>query len=1150
MTVLWLFWRTYGAVRSFFYSTPHKTMGVQSQFRKKASSAIRNRSRHQLRANNTNTAHIDLQGRCIQCLKVAQAKATGGPAPHRAHNNNCPNSRANRAQQQGEVTLPVPSKGLARGHWIKSQDQINKFLAPRRSSGIAASITSPAPYHNIMACENTVVLKDDSPAGAGIGPSNRIVASNATRTRNPRNPISNRIVASEATGISNPSNPIPSRASNRRITSDNEKTTGTHNMIDDATPTSSTRTSDDATCTSNDATPTTTRTSKSANLASIIRRELDTRMFDSKTASANSSTNKAPKAISEATHCILGKLPSKFNKNSNVALDSERVQEAMQWYQDAFQDKAGLKFGPEAMNVRPSPYYHSIVGSTIYFVRWELICPGITLHCTDAQCTGELIHDRWDFSKHRQLTPIYCMTGPTMHACSMLYECNCCGKRLAGNSGELLHSLPIPLQELYPVNARYAEGNFHLSRDFSDWLEMLSVTYCNGEVFSKSLVEKLGREYQLRAASYYDLCHMNGMTNALPYPEFEEWLGSTPPEGCKLRDLLGNSARSSRTLCGISDYERAKLEIQSVLSSSSFAHDHTFEAVKNYPAKLGAKAAFNASIETGEIATCVLVKSTAASQYAHAAECLARREGFKPKVMYSDIWPKGASFWKLLFGDGMKGRLGLFHFVQRIIRTLRDNHSDYQLAIRELLVCIYRYHDSDEADLIQCLKAGLMGHGKVRHSDADIIAMKVTKEWKKKYETFLRKIIYPGPKIVTALLGWFVRFKVDHSDGEEPGGGRICPISGKKLFTPDTKPTIGECCKVAEHLSDLLPLDEIYTKVDAPPRAKHGLPIYLSNRGESRLENINGQQAQMANTNMRESLSDILTLGGCARYNVRVREKLWFNKLPPAKKANFPAWRRGVPAFYNHSNKRIINEKAARVGAGHLFHHVRPLPRDNDEVFLSEYFHQQELRNSSIAPHRENDRCQCPSCGGNQVLLPFERQNGATMGRSESASSSKKRPPPVDGMVWDAYNNKYRAVLIGKKIVVAPARITQKDDDTFFSPLPSQTVLPPVSASKIRGVRDGMAAQKAAAPNFTASYFPTVGGFYYPLMVPPFYPPPPSPQFMMPTIPQQKAFLRRKKLQQEYCCITFTSWCLKQNRNGRPPHHALCSKRKKNVKLI
>jgi hypothetical protein len=48
------------------------------------------------------------------------------------------------------------------------------------------------------------------------------------------------------------------------------------------------------------------------------------------------------------------------------------------------------------------------------------------------------------------------------------------------------------------------------------------------------------------------------------------------------------------------------------------------------------------------------------------------------------------------------------------------------------------------------------------------------------------------------------------------------------------------------------------------------------------------------------------------------------------------------------------------------------------------------------------------------------------MGISESASSSKKRPPPVYAMGWDAYNSKYRAVLLGKKIVIAPARITKK----------------------------------------------------------------------------------------------------------------------------
>eukprot|EP00545_Synedropsis_sp_CCMP1620_P001095 CAMPEP_0119029884 /NCGR_PEP_ID=MMETSP1176-20130426/40748_1 /TAXON_ID=265551 /ORGANISM="Synedropsis recta cf, Strain CCMP1620" /LENGTH=293 /DNA_ID=CAMNT_0006986243 /DNA_START=912 /DNA_END=1790 /DNA_ORIENTATION=+ len=293
-------------------------MGVQSQYRKKASCAIRNRSRHQLRANNTNTANIDLQGRCIQCLKLTQAKATGGPAPHRAHNKNCPNSRANRAQQGDTPTLPkgltvtVMQRGPSepRGRIIRNQEQINQFMAPRRrsSTGIAAPIISPPP-------SDTQYLPTSNPRNDG--------SPSPTGARAGTDPGSN-IVAG------------PFGTNDQRNTS-----------------------------------PT--------NLAGIIRRELDDRMLNSKPAAII--FNKAPNTIIETTSFILGQLlPSKFNKNSNIALDTERVQRSMKWYEDAFQGKAGFTFGAEARNVRPSPYYHSIVGSTVYFMRWELICPGIILH--------------------------------------------------------------------------------------------------------------------------------------------------------------------------------------------------------------------------------------------------------------------------------------------------------------------------------------------------------------------------------------------------------------------------------------------------------------------------------------------------------------------------------------------------------------------------------------------------------------------------------------------------------------------------------------------------------------------------------------------------------------------------------------------------
>jgi hypothetical protein len=83
----------------------------------------------------------------------------------------------------------------------------------------------------------------------------------------------------------------------------------------------------------------------------------------------------------------------------------------------------------------------------------------------------------------------------------------------------------------------------------------------------------------------------------------------------------------------------------------------------------------------GKIASIVLVHLTAAGQIAHAAECLARRHNFAPKVMYSDIWPYGREFWKLIFGVQLMGQLGLFHFMKKIIQCLQDSHANYRLAI-------------------------------------------------------------------------------------------------------------------------------------------------------------------------------------------------------------------------------------------------------------------------------------------------------------------------------------------------------------------------------------------------------------------------------------------------------------------------------------
>jgi hypothetical protein len=60
---------------------------------------------------------------------------------------------------------------------------------------------------------------------------------------------------------------------------------------------------------------------------------------------------------------------------------------------------------------------------------------------------------------------------------------------------------------------------------------------------------------------------------------------------------------------------------------------------------------WDAAVETGEIATAILLPTTQTKDLSHAAKKLPALDGFKPKVLYSDTWPAKSDYWALLFGD-------------------------------------------------------------------------------------------------------------------------------------------------------------------------------------------------------------------------------------------------------------------------------------------------------------------------------------------------------------------------------------------------------------------------------------------------------------------------------------------------------------------
>ena len=225
----------------------------------------------------------------------------------------------------------------------------------------------------------------------------------------------------------------------------------------------------------------------------------------------------------------------------------------------------------------------------------------------------------------------------------MTYQCDKCKQYVRGNDGKLLIMLPEYIRNAYPVEPKFASDttNFHIDRDWTDIIEELMLTYGNGDLISKMMYARRNRDYTRKLSEYLaDWAGYQAVSNDAdrlttpPYPLFNnEWITHYPPAGDGIRDLFEDACHSRCTPYGVSDHDRCVREIQSVGTNSMFAQDHTMEVTKNYRRSMGAFAVWDVATETGEIASAVVVGTTNAIGFAHAAESLTRRSNFKPRVM-------------------------------------------------------------------------------------------------------------------------------------------------------------------------------------------------------------------------------------------------------------------------------------------------------------------------------------------------------------------------------------------------------------------------------------------------------------------------------------------------------------------------------------
>jgi hypothetical protein len=856
---------------------------------------------------------------------------------------------------------------------------------------------------------------------------------------------------------------------------------------------------------------------KMAPTASELRKYVDCCMENEK--AATKSTKSCPTPLLHIAKYIKKHyFPPRRNNTSNEIPTTEQGKSAMDKYNALFPTGTMEFIIPKENRViAPSPWYHSIEDTKIIFVCWELNYPNLFMPCTTSQCGGELIHERSNLSNREDLTPIFDLGSNHIWVDTMWYKCNCCNKRVAGNSGELLNSLPSHLADAYPVYPRYASANLHMTKKSTDMMEDLFLTYGNSEYFSRFVYQLLSKEYLKKINNYYQQNSFLQVNKAGKYPTLNEWVGSHYPDSTKYREAYQQAQQSNLTLSGVSDMDRYTREIQSVGCSVSFAQDHTMEMTKNYQRKEGYKACWTACNERGEIACAALVDSTKSSQYAHAAESLMRRVNFNPKVMYADTWPHLEGFWFSLMGYSCVGRLGLFHFMQRIIKTLRDSHIDYRKSIYFLRKAVYKYEENDYLRLMNSLKSGTMAKDGMQYSDKDIEEMQESGLWKKRYDKWLRKVIYNSKELKENLNNWFDRFKFETTrvglDAvQRPPGGRKDPNNGKNLFTPDTRNAVEMALKSCEYIGDVLPIDDMYTPLPPSSHTKHGLNEWLSRRVESKLEGFHDPLSNYANTGVSSSLADILCSAGTARYNRNIQQKYHVAGMTAEERKELPSHFLKVPQFYNHGDLDMVNKTAAAVGVEDPpFPFVKPLPPDDGQRFFSQYFHQQKKRNLLLHHNSDNERCPCDSCFKNPVQLVHE-----DIWPKDLVDDVNKKPASKAGGIIKKKKRKQQEEEEEEAVSVAVALVEK---------VPSGSVMPMIHPPQLHNY----------------------GTYPYPM--PPYCFPHPmaygSMPFGLPPSYQQPvpATKKAKKQRPVICCRPFAEWYANPSKNGRPPHDQVYCRR-------
>lgn len=384
--------------------------------------------------------------------------------------------------------------------------------------------------------------------------------------------------------------------------------------------------------------------------------------------------------------------------------------------------------------------------------------------------------------------------------------------------------------------------------------------------------------------------------------------------------------------------------------------------------------------DSGEIASFVIVPDKKQIHYAHQAEQFSHRPNVSPKIHVSDICPQGIGLWQKLF-MGVICRLGWFHFLQRITKTLRKEHINYAQSIAILQECLYWLDVGDLAKVKRCIEEGLLGtNRKGKPCPTDKIHAKA-----KTYRENIRVWSFGEAEIIGRLKEWLTKYQDDFDEN-----------IGELLFTNATIKVVQEQMKNAKWVTDKLAKDRLYIQLEPGSMSKTHLPIFVGRRGaESKVEKGHHAIAHFANGGMRCSLADFLGMAGIALYNLKIRYRLKMGMLDPRERKKIPTALHGAPHFTNHLRMSLNNTLAREAGLTLDVHtYVEILQQDNGERFFSEYlFEQSERIECGVRYHKETNRCLCNNCGGGNHVNPYAKRITQSINKNDHSVALGPRAP-------------------------------------------------------------------------------------------------------------------------------------------------------------